>query len=149
MKQIFSRFKAIFRIIFYKDFILINMKRYINKDGQAARDVNMIIRTDDDAEGDTLTIYAAWLTSQNITPQMLNYKSLIGHAVKVEISCHDYGFNYPANNVLVEITKSEFVFQSNEIESENKLWRFDYTNQTCSCKLSLADDDTYFISDSL
>lgn len=69
---------------------------------------------------------------------LLAVRALIGKKVKVDIACYSYGFCYPDDNVLVDVTESEYVFKSDEIDSEDQLWRFPIKDDNCLCVVSLA-----------
>lgn len=69
---------------------------------------------------------------------MLAVRALIGQKVNVEISCYAYGFMYPDENILVDVTETEYVFKSDEIDSEDHLWRFPINEKGCSCEVSAA-----------
>lgn len=65
---------------------------------------------------------------------ILTYKNVI-----VDISCSEVAFNYPENNILIGIEPTEYVFKSDEIESEDGLWRFPIYSEGCSVVLTLKD----------
>jgi hypothetical protein len=69
---------------------------------------------------------------------MLAVRALIGNKVNVEICCYAFGFMYPDENFLVDVTETEYVFKSDEIDSEDQLWRFPIKDDNCSCVVSLA-----------
>jgi hypothetical protein len=58
---------------------------------------------------------------------------LIGKNVKVEVVCYKSAFMHPVENILVAVTDTEYVFKSDEIDSEDKLWRFPIKCADCSC----------------
>lgn len=70
--------------------------------------------------------------------QMLAVRALIGKKVNVEICCYAYGFIYPDENILVDVNETEYVFKSDEIDSEDHLWRFPIKDKDCCCEVSLA-----------
>lgn len=65
------------------------------------------------------------------------YRTFIGKRVNVDIACYSFGFMYPEENILVDITETHYVFKSDEIESEDNLWRFDFSDKNCHCEISL------------
>lgn len=69
---------------------------------------------------------------------MLAVRALIGKKVNVDIACYSYGFIYPDENILVDVTETEYVFKSDDIDSEDHLWRFPIKDDNCSCEVSLA-----------
>ena len=69
---------------------------------------------------------------------LLAVRALIGKKVTVDIACYSYGFCYPEENILVDVTDTEYVFKSDEIESDDHLWRFPINDDNCSCVVSLA-----------
>ena len=69
---------------------------------------------------------------------VLAVRALIGKKVNVDIACYSFGFCYPDKNILVDVTETEYVFKSDEIDSEDKLWRFPIKDDNCSCVVSLA-----------
>jgi len=79
------------------------------------------------------------LPSANIAANpLLAVRALIGKKVNVGICCSAYGFIYPDENILVDVTETEYVFKSDEIDSEDHLWRFPISDKDCSCEVSLA-----------
>lgn len=76
----------------------------------------------------------------NSESNKLNIQAFIGKKVLVDISCSAFGFCYPEENILIDITESEYVFMSDEIESEDHLWRFPLAHENCSCIVSLVTD---------
>ena len=69
---------------------------------------------------------------------LLAVRAFIGKKVNVDIGCYSFGFCYPDENILVDVTETEYVFKSDEIDSENQLWRFPIKDDDCSCVVSLA-----------
>ena len=69
---------------------------------------------------------------------LLAVRALIGKKVTVDIACYSYGFCYPEENILVDVTDTEYVFKSDEIESDDHLWRFPINDDNCSCVVHLA-----------
>jgi len=69
---------------------------------------------------------------------LLAVRALIGKKVNVDISCRSYGFVYPDDNILVDVTEAEYVFKSSDIDTEDNLWRFPIQDDNCSCVVSLA-----------
>ena len=69
---------------------------------------------------------------------LLAVRALIGKKVNVDIACYEYGFIYPNENILIDVTDTEYVFKSYEIDSEDHLWRFPIQDDNCSCVVSLA-----------
>jgi len=70
--------------------------------------------------------------------RLLAVRALIGKKVNVDIACYSYGFCYPDENILVDVTDTEYVFKSDDIDSEDHLWRFPIEDDNCSCVVSLA-----------
>jgi hypothetical protein len=69
---------------------------------------------------------------------LLAVRAFIGKKVNVDIGCYSFGFCYPDENILVDVTETEYVFKSDEIDSEDQLWRFPIKDDDCSCVVSLA-----------
>lgn len=69
---------------------------------------------------------------------VLAVRAFIGKKVNVDIRCYSFGFCYPDENILVDVTETEYVFKSEEIDSEDQLWRFPIKDDDCSCDVSLA-----------
>lgn len=69
---------------------------------------------------------------------LLAVRALIGKKVTVDIACYSYGFCYPEENILVDVTDTEYVFKSDEIESDDHLWKFPINDDNCSCVVHLA-----------
>lgn len=67
-----------------------------------------------------------------------NISLLIGKKVNVDISCYSYGFIYPYENILIDVTEAEYVFKSDDIDSKDHLWRFPVDDKNCSCVISEA-----------
>ena len=85
------------------------------------------------------------MTEDNLKPEtatdantVLAVRAFIGKKVNVDISCYSFGFCYPDENILVDVTETEYVFKSDEIDSEDQLWRFPIKHDNCSCVVSLA-----------
>jgi hypothetical protein len=69
---------------------------------------------------------------------LLAVRAFIGKKVNVDIGCYSFGYCYPDENILVDVTESEYVFKSPDIESKDQLWRFPIKDDNCSCVVSLA-----------
>ena len=69
---------------------------------------------------------------------VLAVRAMIGKKVIVDIACYSFGFCYPEENILVDVTEMEYVFKSDEIDSDDQLWRFPIKDNDCSCVVSLA-----------
>lgn len=69
---------------------------------------------------------------------VLSVRAFIGKKVNVDIACYSYGFIYPDENILVDVTENEYVFKSDAIDSDDHLWRFPIQDDNCSCVVSLA-----------
>lgn len=69
---------------------------------------------------------------------VLPVRALIGKKVNVDIACYSYGFCYPDENILVDVTDTEYIFKSEGIDSKDHLWRFPIKDDNCSCVVSLA-----------
>lgn len=54
-----SRLKAIWRILTKNNFILIEVSEFVNENGEAGRDVRVLLRTDYTIDSDVLTLEAA------------------------------------------------------------------------------------------
>ena len=74
----------------------------------------------------------------NLAYTLLAVRAFIGKKVNVDIACYSYGFCYPDENILVDVTDTEYIFMSDEIESEDHLWRFPINDDNCTCVVSLA-----------
>ena len=74
---------------------------------------------------------------------LLGVRAFIGKKVNVDISCYSFGFCYPDENILVDVTDAEYIFKSDEIDSEDHLWRFPIKDKNCSCVVSLASPITF------
>lgn len=77
-------------------------------------------------------------TESNNANVLLAVRAFIGKKVNVDIGCYSFGFIYPDENILVDVTETEYVFKSDEIDSEDQLWRFPIKDDNCSCVVSLA-----------
>jgi hypothetical protein len=69
---------------------------------------------------------------------VLAVRAFIGKKVNVDIACYSFGFCYPDDNILVDVTQTEYIFKSDQIDSEDQLWRFPIKDDDCSCVVSLA-----------